>query len=104
MEKQVGTDKVKRDLAQMLKGGVIMDVVSAEHARIALGGAIDEADRQALGTSILNPADLGPGERDSVCMQCHLQPSVAFTGVRRFSRADYSFRHCNNSRSPDKFW
>jgi pyridoxal 5'-phosphate synthase pdxS subunit len=35
MEKQVGTDKVKRGLAQMLKGGVIMDVVNAEHARIA---------------------------------------------------------------------
>ncbi len=35
VEKQVGTDKVKRGLAQMLKGGVIMDVVNAEHARIA---------------------------------------------------------------------
>ena len=35
MDKQVGTDKVKRGLAQMLKGGVIMDVVSAEHASIA---------------------------------------------------------------------
>jgi pyridoxal 5'-phosphate synthase pdxS subunit len=30
-----GTVKVKRGLAQMLKGGVIMDVVTAEHARIA---------------------------------------------------------------------
>ncbi|MBI4994565.1 pyridoxal 5'-phosphate synthase lyase subunit PdxS [Candidatus Peregrinibacteria bacterium] len=29
------TDKLKRGLAQMLKGGVIMDVVTAEHARIA---------------------------------------------------------------------
>jgi len=35
MEKQVSTDTVKRGLAQMLKGGVIMDVVSAEHAHIA---------------------------------------------------------------------
>jgi len=35
MEKEIGTEKVKRGLAQMLKGGVIMDVVSAEHARIA---------------------------------------------------------------------
>ncbi len=33
MEK--GTDKVKRGHAQMLKGGVIMDVVTPEHARIA---------------------------------------------------------------------
>lgn len=30
-----GTDTVKRGLAEMLKGGVIMDVVSPEHARIA---------------------------------------------------------------------
>jgi len=35
MEKQVGTFAVKKGLAQMLKGGVIMDVVNAEHARIA---------------------------------------------------------------------
>ena len=32
---QTGTDTVKRGLAEMLKGGVIMDVVSAEQARIA---------------------------------------------------------------------
>ena len=30
-----GTWKVKTGLAQMLKGGVIMDVVTPEHARIA---------------------------------------------------------------------
>jgi pyridoxal 5'-phosphate synthase pdxS subunit len=30
-----GTDRVKRGLADMLKGGVIMDVVTAEQARIA---------------------------------------------------------------------
>ena len=30
-----GTDLVKRGLAEMLKGGVIMDVVIAEQARIA---------------------------------------------------------------------
>ena len=35
MEKKVGTFAVKKGLAQMLKGGVIMDVVNAEHARIA---------------------------------------------------------------------
>jgi len=31
----LGTDRVKRGLAEMLKGGVIMDVVTAEQARIA---------------------------------------------------------------------
>ena len=30
-----GTDRVKRGMAQMQKGGVIMDVVNAEQARIA---------------------------------------------------------------------
>ncbi|HEY3289199.1 MAG TPA: pyridoxal 5'-phosphate synthase lyase subunit PdxS [Anaerolineae bacterium] len=33
--KEVGTDALKRGLAQMLKGGVIMDVVTPEHAKIA---------------------------------------------------------------------
>ncbi|MBZ0318111.1 MAG: pyridoxal 5'-phosphate synthase lyase subunit PdxS [Anaerolineae bacterium] len=32
---QKGTETVKRGLAQMLKGGVIMDVVTPEHAKIA---------------------------------------------------------------------
>ncbi len=35
MEQQVAGFAVKKGLAQMLKGGVIMDVVTAEHARIA---------------------------------------------------------------------
>ncbi|MFB0536900.1 MAG: pyridoxal 5'-phosphate synthase lyase subunit PdxS, partial [Anaerolineae bacterium] len=34
-KKETGTVTVKRGLAQMLKGGVIMDVVTPEHARIA---------------------------------------------------------------------
>ncbi len=35
MKKEVSTYTTKKGLAQMLKGGVIMDVVNAEHARIA---------------------------------------------------------------------
>lgn len=35
MTESTGTFAVKKGLAQMLKGGVIMDVVTAEHARIA---------------------------------------------------------------------
>ena len=34
-EQETGTQNLKRGLAQMLKGGVIMDVVTPEHARIA---------------------------------------------------------------------
>jgi pyridoxal 5'-phosphate synthase pdxS subunit len=33
--KATGTTRVKRGLAEMLRGGVIMDVVNAEHAKIA---------------------------------------------------------------------
>ena len=35
MEKALGTETVKRGMAQMQKGGVIMDVINAEQARIA---------------------------------------------------------------------
>jgi pyridoxal 5'-phosphate synthase pdxS subunit len=35
MEQLIGTFAVKKGLAQMLKGGVIMDVVTPEHAKIA---------------------------------------------------------------------
>ncbi len=50
---ETGTDKVKRGLAQMLKGGVIMDVVSAEHARIA-----EEAGACAVMALERVPADI----------------------------------------------
>ncbi|HDQ71747.1 MAG TPA: pyridoxal 5'-phosphate synthase lyase subunit PdxS [Chloroflexi bacterium] len=53
MYTETGTDKVKRGLAQMLKGGVIMDVVSAEHARIA-----EEAGACAVMALERVPADI----------------------------------------------
>ena len=34
-KREVGTPQVKRGMAQMLKGGVIMDVVTPEQAKIA---------------------------------------------------------------------
>ncbi len=34
-QRQTGTARVKRGMAEMLKGGVIMDVVTPEQARIA---------------------------------------------------------------------
>ena len=40
-ERTTGTDRVKRGLAEMLRGGVIMDVVDAEQAKVAEGaGAV----------------------------------------------------------------
>lgn len=35
MEKKIGTERIKRGIVQMQKGGVIMDVVNAEQAKIA---------------------------------------------------------------------
>src|SRR5580704_14371108 len=48
-----GTETVKRGLAQMLKGGVIMDVVTPEHARIA-----EEAGAVAVMALERVPADI----------------------------------------------
>lgn len=48
-----GTENVKRGLAQMLKGGVIMDVVTAEQARIA-----EEAGAVAVMALERVPADI----------------------------------------------
>ncbi len=53
MEGQTGTFTVKKGLAQMLKGGVIMDVVTPEHARIA-----EEAGAVAVMALERVPADI----------------------------------------------
>lgn len=53
MEREIGTETVKRGLAQMLKGGVIMDVVTPEHAIIA-----EEAGACAVMALERVPADI----------------------------------------------
>ncbi len=53
MQKDVGSEVVKRGLAQMLKGGVIMDVVTPEHAKIA-----EEAGACAVMALERVPADI----------------------------------------------
>ena len=53
MDVERGTDRVKRGLAEMLKGGVIMDVVTAEQARIA-----EEAGAVAVMALERVPADI----------------------------------------------
>jgi pyridoxal 5'-phosphate synthase pdxS subunit len=53
MEQQTGTFAVKKGLAQMLKGGVIMDVVTPEHAKIA-----EEAGASAVMALERVPADI----------------------------------------------
>lgn len=62
----------------------------AEHVRKALtGGAEKVAELRA---TIVNPGRLPDDLRNSVCYECHFQPTVALHGVRRFGRGDYSFR------------
>ncbi len=49
----IGTDKIKRGLAQMLKHGVIMDVINAEQAKIA-----EDAGAVAVMALEMVPADI----------------------------------------------
>src|SRR3990170_2452589 len=53
MSVETGTNAVKRGLAQMLKGGCIMDVVTPEHAKIA-----EEAGACAVMALERVPADI----------------------------------------------
>src|ERR1700756_5093511 len=72
---QTGTARVKRGMAEMLKGGVIMDVVTPEQARIAEGaGAVAvmalervPADIRAQGgVSRMSDPDMIEGIKDAV--------------------------------------
>ena len=89
MEK--GTVKVKRGLAQMLKGGVIMDVVTPEHAAIAQeAGAVAvmaleriPADiRAAGGVARMSAIDLIRGIMDTVTI-----PVMAKVRIGHFAEA-----------------
>ncbi len=53
MEKQVGTEAIKRAFPEMLKGGVIMDVVTPEQAKIA-----EDAGASAVMALEKIPADI----------------------------------------------
>ena len=65
MVAETGTFRVKSGLAQMLKGGVIMDVVTAEHAKIAEdAGAVAVMALERVPSDIRSAgrcrADVGP--------------------------------------------
>lgn len=62
---------------------------AAEHVWLSLGGI---GVREEIRASVFNPGRLPPARRDEVCQGCHLQPSVAIPGLRRFGRSDFSFR------------
>lgn len=60
----------------------------AEHARRAFASADDASIREA----IVNPRRLDPQRRKDVCYECHMQPAVALSPIRRLGRDIYSFR------------
>lgn len=62
---------------------------AAEHVWLAMGGI---GSREEIRKSVFNPGRLPEPRRDEVCMACHLQPSVAIPGLRRFGKGDFSFR------------
>ncbi len=61
----------------------------AAHVALAINGGLEQ---DGAATAIVNPRKLETRLRRDVCHQCHLQPSVALAGVRRFGRGDYSYR------------
>jgi predicted CXXCH cytochrome family protein len=61
----------------------------AEHVWLATGGLGPAAEIRA---AIFNSGRLPKTRQDEVCMTCHLQPSVALPGLRRFGRGDFSYR------------
>ncbi len=91
MEQQIATFTVKKGLAQMLKGGVIMDVVTPEHARIA-----EEAGAVAVMALERVPADIradggvarmSDPELDPADHGCSLDPGDGQVPHRSFRRS-----------------
>src|SRR6185436_12013393 len=50
------------------------------------------ADVREVRSTILNPIRFTRPLRNDVCYECHMQPTVAISGMRRFGRDIYSFR------------
>jgi len=60
----------------------------AKHVELANANG----DRAAIRKSIVNPARLGTKLRNDICYECHMQPTVLISGMRKFGRDIYSFR------------
>jgi pyridoxal 5'-phosphate synthase pdxS subunit len=90
-----GTFTVKKGLAQMLKGGVIMDVVTPEHARVAEeAGAcsvmalerVPSDIRAAGGVARMSDPDMIRGIMDAVTVPVMAKDASATSSRRRSSR------------------
>jgi Tfp pilus assembly protein PilF len=60
----------------------------AKHVQLASANG----DRGTIRKSILNPARIGTRLRNDICYECHMQPTVIISGMRKFSRDMQSFR------------
>src|SRR4030042_1965030 len=92
VEKQVGTFAVKKGLAQMLKGGVIMDVVTPEHAHIA-----EEAGAVAVMALERVPADIrahgGVARMSDPELILQIMATVTTPADRKSTRLNSSHRY-----------
>ncbi len=59
----------------------------AEHVRAVMTAKID-----AIHSTTVDPSRLDARRRNDVCYECHMQPTVALPGLRRYGRDIYSFR------------
>jgi hypothetical protein len=59
------------------------------HVALAAGGI---GTSQEIRGAIVNPGRLSRERQRDVCYQCHYQPSVAMSGLRRLGQGDFSFR------------
>jgi pyridoxal 5'-phosphate synthase pdxS subunit len=86
-----GTDKLKRGLAQMLKGGVIMDVTSAEQARVAeAAGAVSVMALERVPADIRSEggvARMADPARVREIMRCVSIPVMAKVRIGHFAEA-----------------
>ncbi len=63
----------------------------AEHVRRAFSVG-KEPRGAAIRAAIIDPGALPKARMEDVCFECHLQPSVALQGLRRYGVGDWSFR------------
>jgi Tfp pilus assembly protein PilF len=60
----------------------------AKHVELATA----KGEVAAIRSSIVNPARIGRKLRNDICYQCHMQPTVIISGMRKFGRDIQSFR------------
>lgn len=94
-DNQTGTYRVKRGMAEMVKGGVIMDVVNPEQAHIAEdAGAVAvmalervPADIRAQGgVARMSDPDMIEGIKDAVTIPVMARPVLAISQKHKFSK------------------